>query len=287
MKKRLRVIKRKYKFINLVLLQQEKQRPSEYVKVLTRIFSEKFMVKTSGEKQTFMTELIQMGNNYRGVLSNAIFIDPNSKVIDKDTFSIKDSEINPNDGLNLKQWTFYFYPKYHRIAIESSASIQQVAKFFKAVFLKIIGEEDMFSVSIETDRGIIQKIIEAFGISSLTVNLSYTNNDNVGEWEKLLDGEMRESGANKAQFSFKSGKMGGIKLVKSKFISAILNLSKSNGNAKATILRTDGKSEVINTDYYPKITGVSYKENEEPTEMLEDEVRQISEQKDSPNDVSM
>ena len=119
----------------------------------------------------------------------------------------------------------------------------------------------------------------------MTVTLSYTNNDNVDEWEKILDGEMRDSGTNKAQFSFKSSVKGRIQLAKSKIISALLNLSKSNGNARATILRTDGKSEVINTDYYPKITGVSYKENEEPTQKLEEEVKQISEQKDKPNDV--
>lgn len=284
MKKKLRILTRKYKFINLILLQPEKQNPTEYVKTLTKIFTERLMVKTSGEKQTFMTEFIRMGNNYRGILSNAIFIDPDSKVIDKDTYAIKASEINPNDGLSLKQWNFYFFPQYHRIAIQSNASIRQVAKFFQVTFASIFNEEE-FNISIETDRGAIQRIIDAKGLSKLTVTLSYTNNDNVDEWEKILDGEMRDSGTNKAQFSFKSSVKGRIQLAKSKIISALLNLSKSNGNARATILRTDGKSEVINTDYYPKITGVSYKENEEPTQKLEEEVKQISEQKDKPNDV--
>lgn len=284
MKKKLRVLRRKYKFINLILLQPEKQNPAEYVKILTKIYSKKLMVKTSGEKQTFMTEFTKMGNNYQGVLSNAIFVDPNSKVIDKDTYAIKASEINPNDGLNLKQWNFYFFPQYHRIAIESKASIRQVAKFFQESFANSLNDEE-FNISIETDRGAIQRIIDSKGLSNLTVKLSYTNNDNVEDWEKILDGEMRDSGTNKAQFSFKSSVKGGIQLVKSKIICALLNLSKSNGTARATILRSDGKSEVIDTDSYPKITGVSYMENEEPTKKLEEEVKQISEQKDKPNDV--
>ena len=284
MKKKLRVLRRKYKFINLILLQPEKQHPAEYVKILTKIYSEKLMVKTSGEKQTFMTEFIKMGNNYQGVLSNAIFVDPDSKVIDKDTYAIKASEINPNDGLSLKQWNFYFFPRYHRIAIESKASIGQVKKFFQENFANILNDEE-FNISIETDRGAIQRIIDSKGLSNLTIKLSYTNNDNVEDWEKIFDGEMRDSGTNKAQFSFKSSVKGGIQLVKSKIICALLNLSKSNGTARATILRSDGKSEVIDTDSYPKITGVSYKENEEPTKKLEEEVKQISEQKDKPNDV--
>lgn len=281
MKKKL--IRRKFKFINFILYPTERQNPVEYVKVLSRIFADRLSVRTSGEKQTFMTELIQMGSNYRGVLSNAIFVDPDSKVIDKDSYVIKASEINPNEGLNLKQWTFYFFPKYHRMAIESAASLTQAVKFFQNAFKEIVGDEELYTISIETDKGFINRIIEAKGLSRLTVNISYTNNDNVEDWDEIMDEQLRSSGANKSQFTFKSSAAGSIQPAKSKMMSAILNLSKSNGNAKATIIRDDGKLEVVNTDNHPKIAVVSYAEDEEPTRMLEGEVELISRNHDNAN----
>lgn len=225
-----------------------------------------------------------MGQNYRGVLSNAIFVDPDSKVIDKDSYEIKNSEINPNEGLNLRQWTFYFFPKYHRMAIESKASLSQVIKYFQSAFKNILLDEGLYSINIETDKGLIERIIDAKSLSSLKVDLSYSNNDNVDDWEQIIDSNLRESGTNKAQFDFRSSSKGNIQLNKSEILKAILNLSKSNGSAKATIIRGDGKSEIVNTDHYPKVTGVKYGADEEPTKMLEEEVKLISQNKDAANE---
>lgn len=270
--------KSNFKFINFILFPQERQKPEEYVQLLSTIFGKKIKIRTYGNRQTFITEFKQIGHNYSGIISSAIFVDPNSKVIDKNSYNIKTASIDPNDGIELKQWTFYFFPKYHRLAIISNCSFSQVIKFFHDAFLQILTLEDSFTVNVETDRGVIDKIIEAKGLTKLIINLSYSNNDNYDDWMNAIDTDIKDSGANHAQFVFKSPKGKMIDLIKTKLIKAILMLSKSNGNAKATIKKAKGKAEIIDTNNHPKIARITYTDN--PIAQLEEETKLISENKD-------
>lgn len=273
-----RKVTKKFKFLNFVLFPAEIQKPAEYVKVLSKIHGDKIKVKTFSDRQTFITSLEQVGNCYCGVLSNAVFVDPESKSINKETYEISESNVNPDEGLGLKQWEFWFYPKYHRLAFYAQSSQSQIFKFFNTAFLEVLGSEENYAIYIEKDRQAIDRIMNSKCIKKLVVDISYSNNANYDDWMAAMDSDFHNGDIRKAHFEFWGTVSRPLNIIKTKFMKASLGLSKSNGAAKAILLREDGKTEYVDTDDHPKVTPVTYTNNLE--DQLEKEISDISNDKD-------
>lgn len=278
MEKKPRKVTKKFKFLNFVLFPTEMQKPVEYVKVLSKIHGDKVKVKTFSDRQTFITCLEKVGDYYYGVLSNAVFVDPESKSINKETYEISDSNVDPDEGLGLKQWEFWFYPKYHRLAYYAQSSQSQIYKFFDKAFLEVLGSEDHYAVYIEKDREAIDRIMNSKCIKKLVVDISYSNNANYEDWMDAMDNDFHEGDVRKAHFEFLGTISKPLNVLKTKFMKASLGLSKSNGAAKATLVKDDGKIEYVDTKDHPKITSVTYTNNLE--DLLEKEIADISSDKD-------
>lgn len=273
--------KKKFYFINFVLKVPEMQRPEEYVKVFSSISDNKIQVQTYGDRRTFITLFQKLGENYVGTISNAIFVNPDSTSINSETYEISCPDIDPSEGLSLKQWDFYFFPHSHRMAIVGSCSLSQVLKFFKKAFYETLGDEDYYSIYIEKDRGVLEMIVNSAKVSRLEMELSYSNNDNYDDWKDLLDEEMRSSNTKQAKFSFKSLSGRYLNLAQTKFMNALLWLTKSNGHAKATIEKEKGRCEIVDTNNHPKITQLEYENT--PVQQLDEIVRHISNNTDLAN----
>ena len=275
-----RLKKQKFYFINFVIKELDRQTADNYIEVLAQIYDKKMKIKTYGDRRTFMTSFVKVGNHYEGILSNAIFVDPNSSAINGDTYVITNPNIDPNKGLSLKQWDFYFYPKYHRMAIVSGCSLSQVLKFFNEAFVNIFGEMDYITVNIEKERSIIDKIIGSKTIDSIDLELSYSNNDCYDDWTEVMDLDMKNSCTQKAKFSFKALTGHFLDLESTKFIKSLLYLTKSNGSAKARLLNQQGRHEIVNTNDYPKQVQVEFS-NDNPSQELNDIASQISNNTDT------
>lgn len=276
--KKIRKVTKKFKFLNFVLFPTEMQKPAEYVKVLSRIHGDKIKVKTFSDRQTFITSFDQIGNYYHGVLSNAVFVDPESKSINKETYEISGSKVNPDEGLGLKQWEFWFYPKYHRLAFNSQNSQSQIFKFFDKAFLEVLGSEDDYAIYVEKDRQAIDRIMNSKCIKKLIVDISYSNNSNYEDWKALMDTDFHEGSVRKAHFEFWGTISKPLDVLKTKFMKASLGISKSNGSAKAVLQGDGGRTEYVDTKDHPKVSPVSYTNNLE--EMLEREISDISNDND-------
>lgn len=278
--KKERVYKRKFYFLNFVINELSKQIPENYIEVFANICDKKIQINTYGDRKTFITSFYKVGNHYEGIISNAIFVNPDSSSIDGLTYVVSNSDVDPNKGLSLKQWRFYFFPKYHRMAIVSGCSLSQIYKFFNEAFKEIYGEFDYINVNIEKERSIIDRIIESKTLESLELELSYSNNDCFEDWSNILDVDMKEAGTKCAKFSFKSLAGRYLDITKTSFMKALLYISKSNGFAKAKLRNEQGRHEVVNTNDFPKQVQVEYS-GDSPANELNDIVSRISNNTDA------
>ena len=72
-----RLKKQKFYFINFVIKELDRQTADNYIEVLAQIYDKKMKIKTYGDRRTFMTSFVKVGNHYEGILSNEILVDSN------------------------------------------------------------------------------------------------------------------------------------------------------------------------------------------------------------------
>lgn len=265
-------------FINVVLYPTEKQKPEEYIKLLSSIMGSRIMIQnsSSSDRSTLLRAFDKVGDYYHGYFCNAIFLKQDSKTLNVKANVLEDTEVDPNKGLEAKDMEFWFYPKFHRFVVYKS-NVSRIAKFLIGSFKLKLGDEDCFAINVEKDKNTIERIINAKGVVSVRVSVKYTNNDNCDEWEEL-DSDLRNSDTTNAELVLKSSKSKPIQVLKNKLLKAFLHLSKSNGTAKAEIINENGYTEKINTNEHPKIEVVDINQN--PALNLQNIVENIAQNRD-------
>lgn len=247
-------------FINVVLYPTEKQKPEEYIKLLSSIMGSRVMISSqNSDRSTLLRQFDNCGDYYHGYFCNAIFLKTDSKTLNVKENVLEDAEVDPNKGLEAKDMEFWFYPKHHRFAVYKS-SVTKISKFLFGSFKFKLGDDDSFAIFIEKDKSSIDRIINAEGIVSVSVKVKYTNNDNSEDWEDL-DANMRASNVLETELKVKGTRSNPIKVAANRILKAFLNLSKSYGTAKAEIINNSGHSEKIDTKDHPKTTIVDLEQN--------------------------
>lgn len=248
-------------FINIVLYPSEKQKPEEYIKLLSSIMGSRVMIpsSTSSDRSTLLRTFDKIGEYYHGYFCNAIFLKQDSKTLNVKANVLEETVVDPNKGLEAKDMEFWFYPKYHRFVVYKT-NLPRILKFLNGSFIEKLGDKDSFAINVEKDKNTIERIINARGVVSVKVSVKYTNNDNCDEWEDL-DSDLRNSDTSNAELSLKSSKAKPIQVLKNKLLKAFLGLSKSYGTAKAEIINEDGHTESINTNDHPKTEFVDISQN--------------------------
>lgn len=267
----------KVKVVNIVLYPETEQKPENYLKYLKKIYEDKITVSTYGERGTRIRTYFESTNNkniVHGDFSNTAFFDPESEALDSTTNEIVPSNIDPNKGLGLKNWRYYFFAEYHRLVFfEKESSEQQILKFLDKAFGNYLNT-DNYQINTEKDRNVIEQIINSPSLTKLFVRLSYSNNDNYDGWKAAIDSQIRKSKSRSAKFDFSGTKKEPIDLSEGEMLAAIVELSASNGYAEATDYEDGGASRNIKTIEHPLIKPVSY--IDDPTLELEKIVKAIS-----------
>lgn len=265
-------------FINIVLYPSEKQKPEEYIKLLSSIMGSRVMIQSgnSSDRSTLLRTFDKIGEYYHGYFCNAIFLKQNSKTLNVKANVLEDAEVDPNKGLEAKDMEFWFFPKHHRFVVYKT-NLPRIVKFLNGSFIEKLGDKDSFAINVEKDKNTIDRIINARGVVSVKVSVKYTNNDNCDEWEDL-DSDLRNSDTSNAELVLKSSKTKPIQVLKNKILKAFLHLSKSNGMAKAEIINENGHTEKINTNEHPKIEVVDINQN--PALNLQNIVENIAQNRD-------
>ena len=110
--------------------------------------------------------------------------------------------------------------------------------------------DDVTVNSITSNEG-IELIFALEEIETLTVEVSYSNNDNNEDWEAAIDNQLQEGGAGRIKTTVKAPKKGRMALKSDSFLGGMIKLSKNNGSAKAEG-KLEGKKTKVNTDSYPR-----------------------------------
>jgi len=251
----------KIKIVNIVLYPESEQRPENYLKYLKKLYEDKVTINTFGERGTRIRTYFESADNkniIHGDFSNAAFFDPDSEALDSTTNEIVPSNIDPNKGLGLKSWRYYFFADYHRlIFFDKESSETQILKFLDKAFNNYLSK-DNYQINIEKDRNVLEQIINSPSLTKLFVRLSYSNNDNYDGWKAAIDDQLRKSQSRTAKFDFSGTKKEPINLSETEMLTSIVELSASNGYAEATDYDNNGVSRKIKTVDHPLIETVSY-----------------------------
>lgn len=252
-------------FINVVLYPSERQKPEEYIKVLSSIMGNRVLVRIPrSDKLTLLRTFELTGDYYHGYFCSAIFLGEDSKVLNVKENALEKAIFDPNKGLEAKDMEFWFFPEFHRFAIFKS-NVSKIVRFLSSAFEEILGDKESFAVNVENDSNSIDRIINSKGVVKVNVSVRYTNNDNCEEWE-ALDLDLRESDTTTANLTLTASKTRPIQVIKNRILKAFLRLSKSYGSAKAMIMNQKGIVEEVNTKEHPQTVLVDV--NQSPAEFL-------------------
>ena len=265
----------KVRIINIVLYPEDKQRKENYINLWEKIHNDKKTNSTFGDRFTRIRTLYKSedSNVIHGDFSNAVFFDPQDSALDSSTNEIVPGGTDPNKGLGLKTWDYYFFPEYHRLVINNDASESQILKFLDEAFNMYL-DSDEYQINTEKDREVIERIINATALSKLHVRVSYSNNDNMKGWKAIIDQQLRKSRSKTASLDLSATKKSPIDVTQSEMVTGFIELSASNGYAEASEIGENGMINHIKTTEHPMIRVVDY--IDEPSSKLKEMVKGIA-----------
>ncbi|GAT62786.1 DUF4747 family protein [Paludibacter jiangxiensis] len=243
-----------------------------YVDLIKKLHSENIAIKTRGEKYMELRTLNSYDNDkvLFGKLTYYTILDGNDWY-NKRSKTIENVEIEDDLYPNAKEIEYYFIPEAHRFCFinkTNGIAMSQIEVFLSKALPMLVSEDKTVIVTQELTEDIIDRIISAAKIFRLEIDLSYSNNDLSDDFEELLDNDLRDGHVRNINLSAKSFKSQTIDLENSKFLSAALKLSQSNGYAEATIENTDGKNENVATIEYPRKELIHSTEGNEHIDVL-------------------
>lgn len=256
MEKKIKYSDVKLRIFNVVIQPTEKQCKENYIALIEKIFEKAKKYETSSKQFTKIHSLNKTEKIYSGSLVNFSVLDTDRPWYNEEKNELQQMEVDPNLNPNGKFWDFYFYPEYHRIGIPArrGVSFAQVKNYLIQDFKEAagaLGYEDVV-VNVVTSAECIELIFKLEKIDKLSIEVTYSNNDNFEAFDKAIEDEMREENVGCLKVHVESPKRGSIVLKKRSYIGSLLRFSKNNGKAKANG-HIDGRPFKINTDNYPKV----------------------------------
>lgn len=246
------------RYYNVVIQPAEFHQMENYVELMKRVFRGGQTIATGSDKVTKM-RLLDVANdimhgqliNYSTLSTKNWYDDNADRVVEHDT--------EPNLYPNAREWDFYFVPEKHRMAvvIKRGISWSQFEKYFAKVFEQAcegMGFDSVQFNRVTTSQG-LEEIFNLDSISSLEIEVSYSNNDNNDAFTTAIDDEFKESNVSLLKAKAVGTKEHPIKLKKEgdSVINSLLNLTRNNGFAKAK--GKEGRnSKTINTRDFPQIS---------------------------------
>ena len=151
----------------------------------------------------------------------------------------------------------------------SKTSPSQISKFFENAFNQVCDKsvDEEVKVSVVSTEDVIDQIYSSNEITHLEIKVSYTNNDNNEGWDYLIDQQMKDCKVSEMSTKVVGTQKKPIQLKKDTFLGGMLNLSRENGYASATLI-TDGKRKKVVTKEHPLISSVCFDDSDEYSLLL-------------------
>lgn len=155
---------------------------------------------------------------------------------------------------NKKEVNLYFIPSVHTMAIRynSDISLKNIVFYLSEALNQI--EPETFDVDVIIERDILEKILNAYAITHIYANISYSNPGHTDGFEAVFDQKLREMNASRIEFIASGSKEHPLNSDNDGLLQSIVNLSEENGYVQATIQPTEGsKLEKIDSKEHPRV----------------------------------
>ena len=245
------------KFYNVVIHPSDKHEPKYYVDLFDVIHEQGKSYYTSNDKKTKLRVYSKLNDLIQCTLINYTKLDDNDDWYDEARDKVVKHETDPNIYPHAKEWDIFFLPEKHRMAVVGKKGISwsQIEKYFNNAFedaISVLGYDEVV-LNQETSQEAIDQVFSYDNISSLEIEVSYSNNDTNDITAAAIDAEFKSNNVGKIKTKATGTKGKPFTLKKDEsYIAGLVKLAKHNGYVKA-----DGhvgkNRKKINTRNYPMV----------------------------------
>lgn len=247
--------------INIKLLSNERKGEQAYFDLMRDLFDKDIIARVSSEKSmTLRTQarrtIVWRGNEYRilyGKITRFTMLEGehwyNAKKKEIESIALPLQDIFPNGF----ETDYYFFPFAHRffVRINSKVSLKAIENFLQLGLGRVVKDNEKFSITIIQSSDAIEQILNAPELNYLTVRISYTNDDIGDDAQELIDQLLKDGQIGELNATIKPDQHGSLD-TNSKIVKGLLEISKENGTAEATIKNSQGQREKIITHDHPE-----------------------------------
>lgn len=246
------------KVLNVKIRSNDRRGESVYSDIVKKLKSDRIKVKTFGDYHLMLRTQYVNENVIHGSILKFIQLD--DKWFNEETMEYQTIDIDGNLHPNTKETDYYFFPKIHKFCFSAVAGFSEnhILKFLTEGLKNIINDGESVDIDIIKSNDGFEMIYNAFRVTKLDINISYTNNELTPNFAALWDDEMKDNGVGSVRLEAKADINNNITFIDSKLLKGALDLAKGNGTAKAIVYNDQQEKIVVNTDDYPlKLKGVT------------------------------
>lgn len=173
---------------------------------------------------------------------------------------------------NHRDADFYLIPSLHRIFIRKtpSVSLNFVIKYLEKVLPQHIRSSETIQVIMEKSDAVIEKILTAKAVRRLSLEITYSNDDDFDDFKKEMDEDLRAGRVGRAHMLFVPDETKNLDIRSSPLLAGLMGVAQSNGEFDSTIVNEDGRREKVRSERFPKIFPVKSESPEMlPLKLLE------------------
>lgn len=241
---------------------RREQTTEHYVQVFRNLYEQDPLVEfprggKSGSLKhiTFSSILDENGNpNWIqiGLLSYTI-IDTESFYNKRSREDVTMNDWNEDIVANKKETDLYFVPSVHTLAVRcnSNISLKNIVFYLSDALNRV--EPETFDVDVIIERDILDKILNAYSVTHLYANISFSNPGHTQGFEAAFDSKLREMCASRIEFTATASKDYPLNRENDGMIQSLVNISEENGYVQATIQATENaKFEKVDSSEHPR-----------------------------------
>ena len=246
------------RYYNVVIQPADYHHPDYYKKLIQKVFQAGNVIVTATDKVTKMRGLDETNGVLIGHLVNYSILS-SKNWYDNNADTIIEHDTEPDLYPYAREWEFYFIPETHRMAVVVKKDLAwgQFEEFMNKAFksaCESMGFDDVMFNRITSTNG-IEAIYSLDTITSLDIEVSYSNNDNNDEYTEAIDDEFKSSNVSRMKAKVFGTSQHPIQLKRegNSVLNSLLVLSKNNGFAKAKG-KIGKETMTINTRDFPVVT---------------------------------
>lgn len=184
-------------------------------------------------------------------------IDPDAFYNYKEKQDVCIDDWNEDIVANKKEADLYFFPSLHTLTVRkhSKITLKNVVSYLQEALERV--ERDMFDVSVILDRDELDRITNAYAITSIEATVSFSNPGHTAGFQRVFEGKVEEMNPSELTVIAKGTKETPLNKGNDGLVQTLINMAERDGSLKATFQQAAGaKLENFDSKDHPRIMSV-------------------------------